>query len=294
MNRKPKKEDEPDHRAGELGESKHRHRSGFQQSVLGRLAVFTLQIMARIFARIPGLDVEDLILRLITQSVNNLSAKEALRFLFRLDGALYTLQGQKAVEYGGGVHTKHRHTRYHDFFVKRVQPGETVLDIGCGMGAVAYDVAKRTEARVLGIDLDAESITRASERHAHPNVRYIEGDVLEDLPDGPFDVVILSNVLEHLPERPAFLRRVMELAKPSRFLIRVPLFERDWRVPLKQELNVEWRLDPTHKTEYTLESFLRELEAAGLTIACQEVRWGEIWVEAGPDGSQDQCHNGCT
>jgi SAM-dependent methyltransferase len=111
------------------------------------------------------------------------------------------------------------------------------------------------------------------------------GDALKTLPGEHFDVIILSNVLEHLPDRSSFLRQVNVLLKPSRILIRVPLFERDWRVPLKRELKVEWRLDPTHEVEYTLESFREEVTAAGLRITHQEVRWGEIWAEVVPDGS---------
>ncbi len=61
--------------------------------------------------------------------------------------------------------------------------------------------------------------------------------------------------------------------------MRAPLFERDRRVPLKKERGVEWRLDPIHETEYTLESLIREIEAAGLKIARQQVRWGEIWAK---------------
>jgi hypothetical protein len=106
------------------------------------------------------------------------------------------------------------------------------------------------------------------------------GDVLKDLPKSTFDVAILSNVLEHLPDRPVFLRRLAGVTQVPRFLIRVPLFERDWRVPLKQELGVEWRLDNSHETEYTLESYCKEMAAAGLHIVHQEVRWGEIWTEA--------------
>lgn len=229
--------------------------------------------------------LEALISQLVARRVATLSADEALRFLFRLDAALYQLQGRKAVEYDGGIHTKHRHTRYHEFFVKRIRAGERVLDIGCGMGAVAYDVAEKAGAYVVGIDLSTANIAVALERHRHSRVEYRVGDGLQDLSDGPFDVVMLSNILEHLPERPAFLRRVQEAARPSRILLRVPLFERDWRVPLKRELGVEWRLDPTHETEYTLESFAKELAGAGLRIAYQEVRWGEIWAEAASDGS---------
>jgi trans-aconitate methyltransferase len=108
------------------------------------------------------------------------------------------------------------------------------------------------------------------------------GDVRYQLPDGPIDVVILSNVLEHLTERPAFLSRLMESLSPSRFLIRVPLFDRDWRVPLKRELGVEWRLDLTHEVEYTVESFSEEMVNTGLRISQQEVRWGELWAVVKP------------
>jgi hypothetical protein len=75
---------------------------------------------------------------------------------------------------------------------------------------------------------------------------------------------------------------VQESVHPERILIRVPLFERDWRVPLKKELGVEWRLDDTHETEYTLESFASEMQEAGLAVKHLEVRWGEIWVELFP------------
>jgi SAM-dependent methyltransferase len=211
--------------------------------------------------------------------LKRLPPHKVLRLLFRLDRWFYYLEGQVAAFYGDGIHTKHRHMRYHDFFVSRILPDEQVLDIGCGIGEVARDIAERAQADVVGIDLNAASITAAQSRNAHPRVQYMVGDALQLLPERPFDVIVLSNVLEHLPNRPQFLQNVVKTARPSRFLIRVPLFERDWRVPLKKELGVEWRLDPTHEIEYTVETFAGEMAEAGLRIACQEIRWGEIWAE---------------
>jgi hypothetical protein len=66
---------------------------------------------------------------------------------------------------------------------------------------------------------------------------------------------------------------------PSKLLIRVPLFERDWRVPLKRELGIDWRLDPTHEIEYTPESFNEELVQASMEVIFIEIHWGEIWAE---------------
>lgn len=222
------------------------------------------------------------ILAILGRFVKTLPPDKVLRFLFQLDQRLYHLQSRLAVVYGSGIHTKHRHTRYHEFFAGRISPGERVLDLGCGIGAVAYDVAEQAGAYVVGVDLDADAIAEAHQRHAHSRVAYCVGDASQGFLAGSFDVIILSNVLEHLPERPAFLRQIQHQINPSRILIRVPLFERDWRVPLKRELGVEWRLDPTHETEYTLESFAKEMAAAGLRVAYQEVRWGEIWAEAVP------------
>ena len=153
------------------------------------------------------------------------------------------------------------------------------MDIGCGIGAVAYDVAERGGAYVVGIDFNADSIAKARLKFAHAHVEYRIGNALQQLDDEQFDVVILSNVLEHLPERPFFLQKVQSTLNPSRILIRVPLFERDWRVPLKKELGVEWRLDPTHEIEYTLETFAAEMGEANLKVTHLEVRWGEIWSE---------------
>jgi cyclopropane fatty-acyl-phospholipid synthase-like methyltransferase len=206
----------------------------------------------------------------------------SLRFLFEIDRRLYKLQGQTSIKYDGGIHTKHRHMRYHDFFVGRIRAGERVLDIGCGHGAVAYDIAEKSGAYVTGIDLSAENVQQAQSRHSHPRVRYILGDVLRDLPSEQFDVVIMSNVLEHLENRVEFLRDVQANLTPRRWLTRVPLFERDWRVPLKQELGLDYRLDPTHHIEYTQEGFVDEMQQAGLEIVHQEVRWGEIWAELKP------------
>ena len=218
------------------------------------------------------------------KSIKLLPPDQSLKLLFRLDQWLYYLQGQMAIAYGNGIHPKHRHIRYHDFFVARLAPGERVLDVGCNNGTVAFDMAERANVQVVGIEIRPDNLAQARKLHPHPNVEYRLGNVLTDLSPEPFDVIVLSNVLEHLPDRPAFLRRLQALTTPARLLIRVPLFEREWRVPLKKELGVDWRLDPTHEIEYTQETFTAEMAAAQLKIVYQEVRWGEIWAEVRPDG----------
>ena len=210
-----------------------------------------------------------------------LPARWTIRSLFKLDQYLYYLQQQASLRYGDGVHPKHRLLNYHQFFCGRISADESVLDIGCGYGALANSIGK-TGASVTGIDYNEKSLAKARETFSHPNVTFLFGDVLQTDFDDPFDVVVMSNVLEHIEHRPEFLRRVTHSVKPKRWLIRVPLFERDWRVPLKKELGVEYRLDPTHFIEYTQEIFAEEMAAANLEITHIEIRWGEIWSELRP------------
>ncbi|MBF0421813.1 MAG: class I SAM-dependent methyltransferase [Magnetococcales bacterium] len=221
---------------------------------------------------------------MVRDQVGSLSAAEALRFLLRLDAFLYRLQGHQAIRYDNGLHTKYRHTRYHDFFVDRIQKGQKVIDIGCGGGLLAFKLARKG-ANVSGIDISQANIDRAQQNYSLPNLIFRQGDALRDFVTETFDVVVLSNVLEHLDQRISFLRTVSSQYQPTLLLVRVPLYERDWRVPLKQELGVEWRLDPTHEIEYTQESFAKEIHSAGLTIRYMEIRWGELWVEVVKDDS---------
>lgn len=204
-----------------------------------------------------------------------------LRWLCRLDNALYRAISLAAIRYEGGLHPKHRLTGYHDFFVERVRRGERVLDVGCGVGALAADLARVKDALVTGVDLDRRAVTEARRVRRDPRLTFLEADA-RSLPAGGFDVVILSNVLEHLDDRVEFLREVVARVAPQRLLVRVPLFERDWRVPLKQELGVDFRLDPTHRLEYSLERLEAEVAEAGLLVQERQVRWGEIWAVCVP------------
>jgi SAM-dependent methyltransferase len=194
----------------------------------------------------------------------------------------YRAVDQAAIRYDDGIHVKHRLTHYHDFFVERVNPGERVLDIGSGKGELAFDLATLADATVVGVDHDPSHLAFARERFAHPGLEFVEADVLEWIPEGHFDVVVLSNVLEHLDGRIAFLRGLVGSASPSRLLFRVPVYERDWTVPLRHEVGLLAYWDRDHTIEYVPETFIAELAGAGLHVVELEQRWGEIWALAQP------------
>lgn len=206
-----------------------------------------------------------------------------LRLLLVLDNVLYRYTSLAAVRYGGGLHPKHRLTAYHDFFARHIGDGDRVLDIGCGLGVVDYDVVTRTGAVVTGVDHDAAAIAHAQQRYRHDRLRFVGGDAWTAAAGQAFDVVVLSNVLEHLDDRVEFLTTIRMKIAPRRLLIRVPLFERDWRVPLKAELGVDYRLDPTHRIEYREREFRDDVHRGGFAVLETEIRWGEIWAVCAPD-----------
>lgn len=234
---------------------------------------------------VEEMDDHDLLLFIreaLTRRVFASTPSGALKLLFQLDADIYELEGQMSCAYDNGIHTKHRHTRYHDFFVNRIGAGDRVLDVGCGIGALAFDIAEKSGAVVTGIDINEKNIAIAKDRFMHANTRFFLGDVVETNFQEKFDVVVLSNVLEHIEDRVSFLKKILHSVAPSRVLLRVPLFERDWRVPLKKELGLDYRLDSTHFIEYTHQEFVTEIESAGLGFSHYESCWGEIWAEAKP------------
>ena len=229
---------------------------------------------AAILARLVGLAV--------AARARGLAADDGLRFLFAVQARLDNALAEGAVRYGKGVHPKHRHMRYHDFFVAHVAAGQRVLDVGCGNGYLAWRIAADADAKVVGVDIVDSNVEKAKKLHAHPRAQFRVGDILREIPDGHFDVIVMSNVLEHLPDRAALLRRIAAATGASRFVIRVPNFERDWTVPLKKELAIDWRSDSTHETEHTPAEFDAEMREAGLVVRDCKLCWGEIWAVAEP------------
>jgi SAM-dependent methyltransferase len=188
---------------------------------------------------------------------------------------LYKLISFLSIKVENGIHPKHRLMGYHQFFIDNVSGFDKVLDIGCGNGALSYDVAGKVKS-ITGIDIESKNIEQAKSRHSRDNLKYIVGDATKDLGGEKFDVIILSNVLEHIEHRVEFMKSLKGLA--NKYLIRVPMFNRDWIPLYKKELGLESRLDLTHFTEFTRESFEKELGQAGYKINTLSVQFGEIWA----------------
>ncbi len=95
-----------------------------------------------------------------------------------------------------------------------------VLEIGCGGGATARFLSERRGIRVVGVELNPAVAERASRWLE----RVIVGDIAEvELPDATFDLVLALELVEHLPEPEAVLRKLARAVRPGgRMLLSVP------------------------------------------------------------------------
>jgi 2-polyprenyl-3-methyl-5-hydroxy-6-metoxy-1,4-benzoquinol methylase len=94
----------------------------------------------------------------------------------------------------------------------------SIAEIGGGTGCFAYEAAADPRRHVVCADLDAEAINWARQNRSRPNIRYLTRMLQPE--DGPFDLVVAVDVIEHVADYPGFLRACTALA--PRALITTP------------------------------------------------------------------------
>ena len=163
-----------------------------------------------------------------------------------------------------------------DELVERADPS-SLLDVGCGEGVLVQRLAHHLgPRRVVGVDLQEDSIQAGWARHAAPNLEY-RATPAESLPfaEGEFDLVSAIEVLEHVPDP---RRTLAEMARCAQrwLLVSVP------REPMWRALNVARgaylsRLGntPGHLNHWSRRAFISLLSGHGEIV---EVRSPFPWT----------------
>jgi arsenite methyltransferase len=107
------------------------------------------------------------------------------------------------------------------FSMGALEPGEDVLDVGCGAGMDSLVAAQMVGATgsVTGIDMTPEMVAKARGSIAEMglgNVRIVEGSA-ERLPfdDASFDVVISNGVIDLIPDKDAVFSEITRVLRPG-------------------------------------------------------------------------------
>ena len=173
-----------------------------------------------------------------------------------------------------------KYTRYddspgsaHSMVVGLVPEGSSVLEFGCATGYMTEVLVKQRGSRVTGIELDPDA---AAQANAHCD-RVIVGDaetldLAAELEDKRFDAVLFADVLEHLRDPGALLRRVRpfvaeggvvvaSIPNIAHISVRLALLGGEFRY---RELGL---LDDTHLRFFTRESIVDLFESSGFVIS---------------------------
>ena len=106
-----------------------------------------------------------------------------------------------------------------------VGPNTKVIDVGCGAGRHSFE-AYRRGANVIAFDQDAEELANvdtmlqamgeAGEAPASAKAQVVVGDALAlPYPDGSFDCVIASEILEHIPDDDGAISELIRVLRPG-------------------------------------------------------------------------------
>jgi 2-polyprenyl-3-methyl-5-hydroxy-6-metoxy-1,4-benzoquinol methylase len=150
-----------------------------------------------------------------------------------------------------------------------IQPGERVLDLGCGRGYWAGKAA-RAGADVVAYDVKRERVARAAIRY--PRVRFVHGSAEETgLEDESFDVVLILSVLEHTAEPERVLAEIARVLRPGgRLALTTDTFDDErWR-PSRERHAARWDV----RRFFGRAEIQKLLESNGLAVTWSKAHFG--------------------
>ena len=195
--------------------------------------------------------------------------KEALKYRLHKRGWIYVRKydlAPRAYAFKPEPHSSHQVI----LGLLRGQPPLAVLDVGAASGYLAQPLAEQGH-QVVGIENDAAAAVEAR-RHCR---EFIVGD-LEQLDLAPyagrFDRILLADVIEHLRDPDAALRKLADCLRPGgQVILCVPnvanLVMRLWLLTGRFTYQKRGILDRTHLRFFTLESAQELVREAGLRVA---------------------------
>lgn len=157
-------------------------------------------------------------------------------------------------------------------FLQLVGDAKDVLEVGCALGFHTRAMRERQSCRIVGIEIDADTAANARPYCDTLLVGDVESmDLCAALGERRFDIVTFGDVLEHLRNPTAALRKVQPFLKPGGYVVAsVPNIAHYSIVHELANGRFEYRdrglLDNTHIHFFTRDTLLKTFEDAGYYI----------------------------
>ncbi len=164
-----------------------------------------------------------------------------------------------------GLHPSNVFHYRSEFFIERVCSSDIVIDIACGTGRMMNELSPYIR-KGYGIEIDRKNLDLCRSKHDNANIEYIEGDIFkldyeEFKKNTGYNKAVLSHILEHIEDAPAFLRKL----DAETLLICVPS-QQNWFSQLLIHLGLPYFTCNTHFREYTREMLEDELKATSYQV----------------------------
>jgi 2-polyprenyl-3-methyl-5-hydroxy-6-metoxy-1,4-benzoquinol methylase len=156
----------------------------------------------------------------------------------------------------------------HAAAIRMVGRGHRVLEVGCSVGHVTEHLVANGNT-VVGIEIDPDAADEARRFATAVHVADLDRTPLDELVDGPFDVVVFGDVLEHLRDPSSALDAACRvLADDGHIVVSIPnVAHADVRLMLLEgrwEYQEHGLLDDTHLRFFTREGLRSMLARSGL------------------------------
>lgn len=149
---------------------------------------------------------------------------------------------------------------------KYLKKEASVLDIGCGAGTLCLYYANKSKS-VLGIDISQKAVKSAvasAEVLGLENVTFEKVNFPEEAPKGTFDIIFLTEVIEHLDDDKIALEKIYSLLKPKGIVI---ISTPSYNAPLHRlGLTKEFDKRVGHVRRYDVDELVNKCKQAGLNI----------------------------
>lgn len=100
-------------------------------------------------------------------------------------------------------------------YAEKMADNKTVLDYGCGSG-YGTEMLSKNASKIIGVDISKDAVDFAKKNYSSSNLSF---KTISELTDEKFDVITSFQVIEHVPNNSAYIKKLKKHLKPGGLLL---------------------------------------------------------------------------